>query len=78
MSWITENPGRQMFTGSFHPIEESARQWEAREQWDKDIPLSYRFYVSNPMDILVRRSALHDLNIPFKGVSSRNLIMISK
>jgi hypothetical protein len=31
IKWITENPGRQMMTGSFHPIEDSA--WEDKENW---------------------------------------------
>jgi hypothetical protein len=31
IKWITDNPGHQMLTGSFHPVEDSA--WEDKENW---------------------------------------------
>ncbi len=47
VKWLTENPGtsrqsqsdrvgRQMFTGSFHPVED--KLWEDRENWDSRLP----------------------------------------
>ena len=32
IQWITENPGGQLFTGSFHPLNDSL--WEDRSSWD--------------------------------------------
>ena len=32
IKWTTENPGGQLFTGSFHPLNDS--MWEDRSSWD--------------------------------------------
>lgn len=36
LSWMTTNPGRQLLTGSFHPLDEQQAQdvWEDRRSWD--------------------------------------------
>jgi hypothetical protein len=31
--WVVDNPGRQLFTGSFHPVSDT--KWEDRRNWDK-------------------------------------------
>ena len=35
LKWTVENPGQQMFTGSFHPIND--KLWEDRRNWDKRV-----------------------------------------
>ena len=32
IKWTTENPGGQLFTGSFHPLHDTL--WEDRSGWD--------------------------------------------
>jgi hypothetical protein len=32
LKWVVDNPGHQMFTGSFHPIND--KLWEDRHNWD--------------------------------------------
>lgn len=68
VNWIVENPGRQMFTGSFHPIEDS--KWEGREYWDDRIPSNYRFMIVTPLDALVRRKGLRFLFKTTMGINS--------
>lgn len=36
-TWVIQNPGRQMFTGSFHPLEDT--EWEDRASWDSRVNL---------------------------------------
>jgi hypothetical protein len=35
LHWVVENPGKQMFTGSFHPIND--KLWEDRRNWDSRV-----------------------------------------
>lgn len=35
LNWVIDNPGRQLFTGSFHPVED--KLWEDRRSWDRRV-----------------------------------------
>ena len=53
LDWMIENPGKQMFTGSFHPIEDQS--WEDRQNWDSKVPLGP---VSTFRDIFMAQKAV--------------------
>ena len=51
MKWITDNPGRQILTGSFHPITDNEWWTDAYKSWNQPKGGYLKISKSNPSKV---------------------------